>query len=80
MRSIYATLRMTRDEAEAALARTGEALRALVEQRNAADATSASISSTGGAKSYTNRTVLEIERKIAAAQLDYDTLLHRLGR
>jgi len=78
-KSIYANLKMTRAEAEAALEKTREALLALNEQRSDADTQSATLSAGGGSKSYTNRSVSDLDAKIAAVQLDYNTLLWRLG-
>jgi len=79
-KSIYSTLEMTRKEAESALADVKASLVALNRQRAEADAQSATISAGGGSKSYTNRNVADLDAKIAAVKLDYDTLLWRLGR
>jgi len=55
---------MTREEAQQRI-KTLEARRqALVDQLTETDAASASVSSGSGSKSYSNRSVAEIERKI----------------
>ena len=79
-RSIYLTLPMTRAEAEARLTESCEKLAALNNAMADVDTQSATISAAGGSKSYTNRSVADLERKIAAVQRDVEALQWRLGK
>ena len=71
---------MTRADAITRKQTLEERRTALVDQLAAVDAQSASVSSGGGSKSYTNRSVADIKAKIAFLDRDIARLEHRLGQ
>jgi uncharacterized protein YceH (UPF0502 family) len=71
---------MTRTEAQERKRELEKRRDALVDQLAAVDAQSASVSSGGGSKSYTNRSVADIKAKIAFLDWEIAKLEHRLGQ
>ena len=70
---------MTRTEAQERKRELEKRRDALVDQLAAVDAQSASMSSGGGSKSYTNRSVADLKAKIAFLDKEIARLAYRLG-
>lgn len=70
---------MTRTEAQERKRELEKRRDALVDQLAAVDAQSASMSSGGGSKSYTNRSVSDLKAKIAFLDKEIARLAYRLG-
>lgn len=71
---------MTRAEATTRKQTLEERRNALVDQLAAVDAQSATISSDGGSRSYTNRSVSDLRAKIAFLDKEIAKLEYRLGQ
>ena len=71
---------MTRADAITRKQTLEERRTALVDQLAAVDAQSASVSSGGGSKSYTNRSVADFKAKIAFLDREIARLEHRLSQ
>lgn len=71
---------MTRTEAQERKRELERRREALVDQIAAVDAQSASMSSGGGSKSYTNRSVVDLKAKIAFLDKEIARLAYRLGQ
>lgn len=70
---------MTREEIESRISQLEERRDALVDQLTDIDAQSATVSSGGGSKSYTNRSVADIKSKIKFCDREIARLNARLG-
>lgn len=70
---------MTREEAQLRKAKYEERRNALFDQLTELDTQSASMSSGGGSKSYTNRSVADIKAKIASCDWEIARLDYMLG-
>lgn len=70
---------MTRQDAIDRKAELEQRRRALVDQLTSIDASSATLSATGGSKSYTNRSVADIKAKIAFIDQEIAGLSAALG-
>lgn len=70
---------MTREALEQRKQTLEARLEALVDQLTEADASTATVSSGAGSKSYSNRSVAEIERKIRACRREIARIDAKLG-
>ena len=70
---------MTREDAQARYAELEKRREALVDQLTQADTQSASLSSGGGSKSYTNRSVADLRAKIKFVEAEMSRLGFALG-
>ena len=69
---------MTRDEKKAWLKELEDQRLALKRQLFAVDSQSATLSASGGSKSYTNRSVADIKAKIAAIESEIESICQDL--